>query len=123
MITSEGLGWADQSRGFRGRIGPLVFMILNTINGRRYIGCTGTRDALKRVRQNKDWLSAGRHHCADLQQDWDTHGADLFEFRVLRRCPHPLDVYFHQQLWMDSAARDESLYNRRRRVRRPRHSR
>lgn len=58
-----------------------VYRILNTKNGRSYIGST----YLFKVRWNrheKD-LSSGNHHCKFLQRDFNKCGEDAFVFEVL----------------------------------------
>jgi len=61
-----------------------IYEIVNTINGKRYVGSSVDL----RRRKNVHWrsLHAGKHHNAILQAAWVKHGEAAFEFRVLREC-------------------------------------
>ena len=77
-----------------------IYEILNTVNGKRYIGSA--------VRFNKRWnlhrahLRSGKHHSPHLQRAWDKYGAKAFTFRVLLVCaPTKEQMNLYEQLCLD----------------------
>jgi len=61
-----------------------VYKIINTRNGRYYIGSSA--DISGRLRQHFKELSSGRHHNAPLQKDYDEHGLTCFDFKIIKAC-------------------------------------
>ena len=72
--------------------GSGIYGIVNLRNGRVYVGQGGF---------NRRWpvhirlLNQGRHHCKELQADWQEYGTDAFEFRVLLIVPNELSYEHH----------------------------
>lgn len=58
-----------------------VYRILNTNNGRQYIGSTH-RFKSRWTTHQKD-LIEGNHHCKSLQRDFDKCGTDSFNFEIV----------------------------------------
>jgi hypothetical protein len=58
-----------------------VYKITNTINGKCYIG--SSKNIHIRMRDHKIALKSGSHGVKCLQDDWDSHGAENFDFEVL----------------------------------------
>lgn len=60
-----------------------IYLITNTINGKRYIGSTGNYS--HRLKQWKDW----RNCCSNeaMKQDFENHGFDAFKFEVMEELP------------------------------------
>lgn len=73
---------AESSLAERERSG--IYEIVNTIDGKRYIG--SAKCFRIRFRVHKGLLTKGKHHAPHLQHAWSKHGADAFEFRVIRFC-------------------------------------
>lgn len=76
-----------------------VYEIVNTANGRRYIGSSANIAA--RFKTHRYELSRGEHHSAKLQRSWNKHGADAFSFRTLLVCS-PEDSLFFEQRCLDA---------------------
>jgi len=58
-----------------------IYEIRNVKNGKRYVGSSKNID--KRFYQHKRELWANKHHSTALQNAWNAHGSDCFEFNVL----------------------------------------
>ena len=58
-----------------------VYKILNTINGKFYIG--SSIDVCKRVRKHIGLLRGNRHKNPYLQNDWNVYGEDKFEINIV----------------------------------------
>jgi len=61
-----------------------VYEIVNTINGKRYVG--SAVNFARRWRAHLRCLRAGNHHSEKLQRAWNKYGADAFEFRIIASC-------------------------------------
>ena len=62
-----------------------VYEILNTANGKRYIGSAAK--LRRRWANHRSALRSGRHHSPPLQRAWNKYGEVAFTFRVLQPCP------------------------------------
>ena len=62
--------------------GPATYVIVNTVNGREYIGCT--KNLFVRLKKHFGRLACGTHSNPGLQVDYDEHGLDVFEVYVLK---------------------------------------
>ena len=62
-------------------IGRGTYYILNLVNHRIYIGLSW--HLRQRFKAHYSTLKSGRHHNVALQQDWNSFGAQSFEFGVL----------------------------------------
>lgn len=66
-----------------------IYQIVNTVNGKRYVGSSVDID--KRWREHIRLLKASKHHSRHLQSAWNKYGEDSFEFDVIEECePHHL---------------------------------
>lgn len=61
-----------------------LYMIINVINGRFYIG--STLDYKRRFNEHKRALLARNHHSKYLQRAWDKYGDKSFKFVLLQTC-------------------------------------
>lgn len=57
------------------------YFFLNTGNQKMYIG--RTRHLRRRISAHLRMLLADNHHSTTMQADWDTFGADVFEYGIL----------------------------------------
>lgn len=62
-----------------------VYMILNTVNGKIYIG--SSKNILQRWRNHIREPEGNIHKNMFLQTDWGELGKDSFVFRILKDCP------------------------------------
>ena len=72
-----------------------VYEIVNTVNGKRYIGssvCLKTRWKDHRVK-----LRGGRHGNVKLQRAWNKHGPEAFEFHILLVCSRANTIMYEQR--------------------------
>jgi len=58
-----------------------VYLILNTITGKRYVGSSAHVE--RRWKHHRDQLKAKKHHSPHLQRSWDKHGPVVFLFEIL----------------------------------------
>ena len=72
-----------------------VYRILNTVNGKQYVGSTG-RSLGGRRRHHWDALRHKKHGNRHLQAAWLKYGEDSFEFHVLFVCPPEWAILFEQ---------------------------
>lgn len=75
-----------------------IYEILNTANGKRYIGSAA--DLRVRMSVHRSTLNAGAHHSRYLQAAWGKYGADAFAFRTLLVCA-PRDLLMFEQRAFD----------------------
>lgn len=76
-----------------------VYHILNTVNGKSYIGSSQNIELRWRIHRND--LRKGRHHSRHLQRAWDIDGEDAFLFEVLANCQIE-DLLIQEQLLIDT---------------------
>lgn len=72
-----------------------VYEILNTVNGKRYVGSAvlfRTRFAVHRHE-----LRRGEHHSKKLQNAWDKYGQEAFVFRKLFVCAKDMLTFYEQR--------------------------
>ena len=75
-----------------------VYEILNTVNGKRYVGQTS--DFTKRWSRHRVMLRNGTHDNKHLQSAYVKHGVGAFQFNELARC-HPKALTWVEQSFMD----------------------
>ena len=61
-----------------------IYEIVNTVNGKRYIGQSA--DITPRWTKHRSKLNLQKHPNRHLQSAWNTHGAEAFEFNILLVC-------------------------------------
>lgn len=83
------------------RVKSGIYEIVNTVNGKRYIGSAknfASRWSLHRVH-----LKRGTHHSKHLQSAWDKHGESSFRFAKLLVCGSE-NAVMYEQLAFDALA-------------------
>lgn len=94
-----------------------VLVIRNTSTGKAFIG--SSTDVLARLNRHRAALQFGKHPNRELQNDWNTLGADAFELTVLdtlkpseEQASDPADdLAVLEAMWRDKLAAAGSLYN------------
>lgn len=76
-----------------------VYEILNTVNGKRYIG--SAINLAVRERQHFRALKRQKHQNKRFQNAWNKHGAEAFEFRPLMVVFDPLALVPWEQKFID----------------------
>jgi len=75
-----------------------VYTIMNTLNGKRYVG--SAKCFRSRKGKHLSALSLGKHHTRHLQAAVDIYGLDVFEFVPILLCA-PEDLVFYEQRAID----------------------
>ena len=78
-----------------------IYQILNTQNGKRYVGSSVNLD--KRIRQHKIDLNRQKHGNKHLQDSWNKYGAEAFSFTVLEAVENPEGLLSREQFWIDTS--------------------
>ena len=76
----EGYGEASHKNAAAG-----VYEIENKITGKIYVGQSAAWKM--RCNKHKNDLSRGNHHSPSLQADYNEHGLDAFDYRVIQEYP------------------------------------
>jgi len=76
-----------------------VYQILNTSNGKRYIG--SSRHLEWRWVTHKQQLKRGNHHSRHLQRAWDKYGEEPFIFEILEVVLDPSILLAREQYYLD----------------------
>lgn len=76
-----------------------IYEIVNTTNGKRYVG--SAKNFKKRWQSHLAKLRSGLHHSKYLQSSWSKHGAEAFQFRKLIIC-EAKDLILYEQICIDS---------------------
>lgn len=78
-----------------------IYMIINVINGKFYIG--STNNYTNRFYAHKNELRKGTHHSKHLQKAWDKYGEEAFEFVVIEEfyIDNKDDKFNKEQLYLD----------------------
>lgn len=85
-----------------------IYQIVNTVNGKRYIGSAVNLFDRKRCHY-KD-LKKGNHHNEHLQRSYNKYGKENFEFEIIMHCL-PEHLLFFEQLHIDKYNFKNDLYN------------
>lgn len=84
-----------------------VYVIVNTVNGKRYIGsAVSFRD---RWNLHRSRLRRGAHENKHLQASWAKRGEQAFEFRKLLICKRE-DLLSYEQLCLDGLKPEYNFY-------------
>jgi len=86
-----------------------VYQILNTVNGKMYIGST-SMSFQKRYAHHVAMLRCGRHKNNYLQYAFNKYKEDNFEFNILELCDKA-HVLEKEEYWMNKLLTNENSYN------------
>ena len=73
-----------------------IYEILNTVNGKRYIGQTS--NFKKRWKEHRTGMKRGDHGNRYLQRAWDKYGEEAFKFLPILTCAPSMLTFYEQQL-------------------------
>lgn len=97
--------------GYTPKIG--IYKITNLDNGKVYVGQTD--DIERRWRQHVSDLNAGKHHNIYLQNSWNIHGQDRYEFSIIELCEkdelREKEIYWIDKLRAYRGFEDSNGYN------------
>lgn len=77
-----------------------IYKILNTVNGKFYIG--STNHFLSRIQTHKSYLNLNKHPNALLQHAWNKYGKEKFQFIVLEEVEAEVDLVSREQYYLDT---------------------
>ena len=84
------------------------YEILNTVNGKRYIG--STVDMKRRWTEHRKLLRGSKHTNPILQHAWDKYGEDAFKFLPILTCaPTKKMLMFYEQQLLDKVNPEYNL--------------
>lgn len=75
-----------------------IYEILNTINGKRYVG--SSIDIKHRLSNHRNNLKKDKHSNKYLQAAWNKYGQESFEFKQILECRQE-DLLMYEQLIID----------------------
>ena len=78
----------------------VIYMITNILNNKTYVGSAMIYG--RRVKDHLRLLDKGTHHSKHLQNSYDKHGKDVFEFKILEEVDDVSELINTEQKWMDS---------------------
>ena len=88
---------------------PVIYKIVNTVNGKFYVG--STHNQYERFRTHRNKLRGNRHHCAHLQAAWNKYGESAFVFHVVERVSDISLLQEAEDKWLVEWVGKEQCYN------------
>lgn len=92
---------------------PVIYHIVNLVNGNFYVGSTNNQRERFRTHRNK--LRGSKHHCAHLQAAWNKYGEALFLFRVVEEVADETMLQAAEDVWLAKHVGESNCYNHGRR--------
>lgn len=87
-----------------------IYKIVNTLNGKVYVG--STKDFQKRWRKHFNDLEKQQHSSIKLQRSYNKHGKDVFVCEIIEEIPYEKDkILEREQYWIDTLNSKENGYN------------
>ena len=78
-----------------------IYKIVNTANGKKYVG--SAINIKNRWRVHRQSLRQSKHHSPYLQRAWNKYGEESFEFIIIEECQPIKEVLFkREQFWIDT---------------------
>jgi group I intron endonuclease len=90
--------------------GQFIYKIINTVNGKFYVGSTTNTKERFRVHRNR--LRKGRHHAKHLQAAWSKYGEQAFVFHVVQTVPNGESLQTAEDAWLAEHVGKEYCYNK-----------
>lgn len=89
--------------------GQFIYKIVNTINGKFYVG--STTNTRERFRTHRNKLRKNKHHCPHLQAAWNKYGEQVFVFHVVETIPDGKDLQEAEDIWLIEHVGKPYCYN------------
>jgi group I intron endonuclease len=89
--------------------GQFIYKIINTTNGKFYVG--STTNTRERFRTHRNKLRGNKHHCPHLQAAWNKYGENAFLFRVVEDIPQDQSLQEAEDRWLIGWVGNPQCYN------------
>jgi group I intron endonuclease len=89
--------------------GQFIYKIINTHNGKFYVG--STTNTQERFRVHRKRLRSNKHHCRHLQASWNKYGESCFVFCVIESVPPGESLEQAENKWLSEHVGKEHCYN------------
>ena len=76
-----------------------IYCIVNTDNQKKYVG--SSRNLYQRLQKHRAYLRKNIHENKKLQNSWNKHGEDSFQYFILEFCPEERLIE-REQFYIDS---------------------
>jgi group I intron endonuclease len=90
--------------------GQFIYKIVNTVNGKFYVG--STTNTRERFRTHRNRLRKNRHHAKHLQAAWNKYGEKSFVFVVIEAVPEGESLQAAEDKWLVEHVGQEYCYNK-----------
>lgn len=90
--------------------GQFIYKIINTTNGKFYVG--STTDTRERFRVHRKRLRNNKHHATHLQAAWNKYGEDAFVFHIVETVPEGESLQHAEDRWLADHVGKEYCYNK-----------
>lgn len=90
--------------------GQFIYKIVNTTNGKFYVG--STTNTRERFRTHRNRLRSNRHHSKHLQAAWNKYGEQIFVFMVIETIPEGQSLQEAEDRWLAEHVGKEHCYNK-----------
>lgn len=110
MAISKSLLRVSEIESYCFDAGVGVYEIYNPSTGKSYVGASWNSIS-KRWRQHINLLKKGKHSNSRLQKDWNTHGSEIFEFKILEKLHTEEECRIAEGKWMHRKGIYGGVYN------------
>lgn len=90
--------------------GQFIYKIINTVNGKFYVG--STTNTRERFRTHRNRLRKGKHHTKHLQSAWNKYGETAFIFHVIETVPEGQSLREAEDRWLAEHVGQPHCYNK-----------
>jgi group I intron endonuclease len=89
--------------------GQFIYKIINTVNGKFYVG--STTNTRERFRTHRNKLRRNKHHTKHLQAAWNKYGESMFVFHVVEEIPDGQSLQDAEDVWLLAHVGQPNCYN------------
>ena len=76
-----------------------IYCIVNTDNQKKYVG--SSKNIYQRLQKHRVYLRKNMHENKKLQNSWNKHGEDSFQYFILEFCPEE-QLLAREQFYIDT---------------------
>jgi len=89
--------------------GQFIYKIINTVNGKFYVG--STTNTRERFRVHRNRLRNNKHHSRHLQAAWNKYGESMFVFHVIEDISDDQSLQSAEDVWLIAHVGKPYCYN------------